>query len=577
MPAVFPFYFSLVPAKSATSQRFNVRDFGAKADGVTDDGHAIQAAIDEAIKTKEAAEVFLPKGKYRLGQRKIDMRPSGYAGSHINILRGHDLLVRGEQGTLLLSGEVTRDFFSLTLCDGVAVRDMEFDSDPLPYTQGTIEAVDVKSKSVVLRIDKGYDGFDREDFRGFPTFYELRIFDNPAYEGHRVCFFPHIKTRERIGPQLWRCQLKFGPEFQLTPQLVGKKWMHYGKGHYHSWAFRVDRSSSCIFENIKLYAVGEGGFSFWGNPGDLTVRNCYIGPPPGSGRLFTADGGTMMFYNRGTISVIGCDFSHTDDDCFNMGTQYSRISESQDAFTCGFKHWDQHLPPQVGDVFEVYDWQTSKRKARAKLVAAQPRQGGGYTIRLDREVNFNLGTPQALALGKETGADRVIDINSAGRAIIKNSRFSALRARCIMIKSPGSVIEGNTFSNTHMPGVCGGEKISAFEGPPARDLTIRNNLFKGIDAANIMFAGANNADVVIEGNTFVDCGRFPMDYANTRGIAIDIRNVSGARVENNIFGPSPQRPKGTPQVTIEDSDKVEIGQNQGLKEVVRRPLQGAIN
>jgi hypothetical protein len=286
----------------------------------------------------------------------------------------------------------------------------------------------------------------------------------------------------------------------------------------------------------------------------------------------------MMFYNRGTVSVIGCDFSHTDDDCFNMGTQYSRISESPDAFSCGFKHWDDaHLPPKVGDVIEVYDWQTSKRKARAKLEAAQPRHGGGFNIRLDREVKFNLGSPQALAEGKESGADRIIDINTAGKAIIKNSRFSALRARCVMIKSPDSIIEGNTFYNTHMPGVCGGEKISAFEGPPARNLTISDNLFKGIDAANIMFAGANNADIVIKGNTFLNCGRFPIDYANTQGIAIDIREVTGARIENNTFGPSPQRPRDKPQVSIEASDKVEIGPNQGLKAVARRPLQGNIN
>ncbi len=572
------FFSSPVPAKPPTIKQLNVRDFGAKADGVTDDDRAIQTAIEAAIKSNEPAEVYLPRGIYRLGVKKIDLTPAGYSGSHLELANAHDLVVRGEEGTILLSGQATRDFFGLTNCKGVVVRDMVFDCDPLPFTQGTIESVNEIANAVALRVDNGYDELDREDFKAFPKqFYELRIFDNPAYEGHRVCVFPHIKSRKQLDKHLWRCELKFGPDFKLTKQLIGKKWIHYGKGHYHGWAFRIDTSSNCLLQNIKCYAAGDGGFSFWGNPGDLTIRHCYLGPKPASGRLFTADGGTMMFYNRGKVSVINCDFSHTDDDCFNMGTQYSRISESSNPFTCGFKHWDSKLPPQLGDTIEVYDWQTSKQKCRAKLVDVQPRRGGGYTIRLDQEVNFNTGSAEALAAGKETGADRIIDINSAGTALIRGNRFSALRARCIMVKSPNSIIEGNTFYDTHMPGVVGGEKISAVEGPPARNLVIRNNTFKGIDAANIMFAGTNNSKVVIQNNTFVDCGRFPIDYANTQGIAIDIRCVSGAQIDNNTFGPSPQRPKGHPQISIEKSEEIKLGQNKGLKEVLERALQGRIN
>jgi len=566
---VVAFFTSFIFAQATRgeeAQRFNVRDYKAVADGSTDDAAAIQAAVNAAIKSKQPAEVFLPKGVYRLGHKIVGPNPHTYAQSFINIIHGREIVIRGEQGTELLSSDLAHDFFSLVDCKNVTVRDLAMDCDPLPYTQGRIECVDVANKTVVLRIDQGYDELDRDDFK---EFYDLRIYDHPFYEGSMLDVYPHIKSRQRLGPGLWKCELKYGPDFQLRPSHVGKKWINWGV-HFHGWAFRVSLSSDCLFENVKFYAGGDGMFSFWGNPGDLTARHCYVGPPPDSGRLFTTDGGTMMFYNRGTVRMIGCDFSHTDDDCFNMGTQYSRIGEAPDDYTFGFKHWDSPLPPQIGDVIEVYDWQSGRRKGAGKLVDIEPRQGGGFTCKIDRPVSFNLGTAQTAPPGQETGADRIIDINSAGRAIIQNNRFSSLRARCVLIKSPNSVVEGNTFYNTHMPGVVGGEKLSGIEGPSSRNLVVRNNIFKNVDAANIYFSGYENVNATIEGNTFTNYGRFPIFYDHTQGVAIDLKNMSGAHVANNIFEPSPGRPQGVPQILLDNSEHIEIGANQGLVDVGRR-------
>lgn len=60
--------------KSATSYDFNVKEYGAKGDGIADDTDAIQAAIDACCKAG-GGTVFIPNGIYRL--HKVQSRTDG--------------------------------------------------------------------------------------------------------------------------------------------------------------------------------------------------------------------------------------------------------------------------------------------------------------------------------------------------------------------------------------------------------------------------------------------------------------------------------------------------------------------
>lgn len=76
----------------------NVRSFGAKGDGKTDDTQAIQAAIDAAV-----GQVYFPKGSYRISRPlEVDLQQTGYfsiSGGGISLVKmagpGPAIRVRG--------------------------------------------------------------------------------------------------------------------------------------------------------------------------------------------------------------------------------------------------------------------------------------------------------------------------------------------------------------------------------------------------------------------------------------------------------------------------------------------------
>src|SRR6266566_1054200 len=106
----------VVLAQSAGT--FNVRDFGAKGDGATDDGPAINAALRAAIASGEGASLLFPSGRYRLATISQAMARSIYAKAdtgidltrqggylikaHLIVNGAKQLTISGEPGTILL-------------------------------------------------------------------------------------------------------------------------------------------------------------------------------------------------------------------------------------------------------------------------------------------------------------------------------------------------------------------------------------------------------------------------------------------------------------------------------------------
>ena len=75
-------------------------EYGAVANGKTDDSEAFKKAIDDGIKSGKNAVVFVPTGRYML------KTPTG--GGMVQIKKASDFTIEGEKGTFLVSSVPTK-------------------------------------------------------------------------------------------------------------------------------------------------------------------------------------------------------------------------------------------------------------------------------------------------------------------------------------------------------------------------------------------------------------------------------------------------------------------------------------
>ena len=534
-----PPVFTTLPVTAADGgRRLTVRDYGAKADGVTDDSPAFKRAAEAAMASGKGAVLFVPAGRYSL------QTPMGRG--MIEIENVSDFILEGEKGTMLIASDPTRHMVHVLNSTNITVRRLGLDRHPLVFTQGRIVAMDAEAKTVEVTINPGYDEPDAKYLSQFRSFL---VFTEPASDTwDHSRWWPIIVTRERLASQNWRFTLNQAP----LPTYAGKRWLLWDNT-YKGWGVVVERSRDCLVEDVAYYGGGaDAGIGVWGSAGAITYRRFKVGVPPGSDRLFAAAGGGQEFRNRGTLVMDGCDLSRIDDDGCNMGTTYAKVLRQIDPRTILVESND--IPFQVGDTIALWDWLLKRERSEARLVqfAHEDARSVRLTLDADVQVLHPVGSPglpdRSTWKGggrfeQFDGIDRIADFEAAGKMIIKNCRFQNMRARCILVKTSDSVIENNTFYNTHMTAILAGPEFYWGEAPAVRNLVIRNNRFINIDGSSINLGchdstqSYDNRNILIEGNTFENYGaKGGVGISGKQGTAVLIRNADGVVIRNNKFG-----------------------------------------
>ena len=364
------------PAKGAT---LRVADFGARGDGIHDDGPAIAAAFEAAKADGVPSTVVFERKVYRLGDKP--------AARHYFQMIGHqDLVIEGE-GATLLCGEGSLAFYFEDGRD-ITVRGLAFDTVNPAFTQGEVVAAD-GAGTLDVKIMEGYPEPPDEAF--------LAANGHEAHGGggrHMIVFerggnsrntrlrndHLYIRNITRVSPGVFRFHVKEDYLPAMKGAVAGD-WISYGFNKANLTAQVVaakDKSASTYgqiaanrvgnitFENLDFFGSVNGGIRVSDMQGDVTLRQVRVIRKPGTRHLLSTPSDALHLMNiRGKLRIEDCSIEAPGDDCLNVGTLLERIVEiSGDApremTLCTTDNRYYHYTIRKGDQLQFLDTRTNK-------------------------------------------------------------------------------------------------------------------------------------------------------------------------------------------------------------------------
>lgn len=527
---------------------FDVRDFGALGDGAADDAPAINTAVRAATSAGPGATVLVPQGTYVLGTAN-----GGGLGrtSHVLVRDARELTILGEPGSLLLVRDHTADGVLFVGCERVTARGLTIDYDPLPFTQGTVVAVDAAARSFDWRLDGGYPDPTEKRFvratahRGM--LYHPATGRLKAAAGSKV-----IGEVAPLGGGLFRFPVSgvisaAATETAVGDIEVGDRFVLMARSTGDGSAMYLNRSTECLVDAVTIYS---SPVLAWGvfECDAMAFTNCVIEPMPGTNRLLStnADGIHCPHNRRGPL-IEGCRFTAMGDDAFNIRTSGFRVLEAESETEVLVEETIRFA--RVGDRVAVIAQASGLTRAVAIVASVGParwRDNNALRLTLDRPIP-DLVSAAMLGhstipprLDQTTPSDRrpdlVADLDAVGSGfVIRGNAFAGLGSR---IYSTNGVVENNRFENQSLNGIQFGNELFWPEAYHASNVVIRGNTFSSIPGSNIDIAdtlarfepaqGMGNQDIVIEGNTFEQ-------YGGAGAIAVS--NAQRVQIRNNTIGP----------------------------------------
>ena len=304
-------------------KRINVRDLGAKADGVTDDTAAIQKAIEMADKGN-IRTVYLPRGRYLVRHKPENLQkmpvgdicetwPPDHPSGAIQI-QAKNIRIVGEDGTELLVNDPQSAALTIIGSENVRISDLKITYNPAVSVIGVITGV-FPPDELEIQFDEGADPmaeyFHNRAFRGLLRFHAKDTFPGtirPRYSNA----VPHQGGAEfsPLGNRKYRVKCKQflplnkGYKPGLKVAYYARMWgdpaiLNLLSSHTRLERIRLSDSPSIAFANIDVEMP--------------LIAECSVKPEPGRWITTAADGFYLcsgfggLFY-RNLIENIGDDF-----------------------------------------------------------------------------------------------------------------------------------------------------------------------------------------------------------------------------------------------------------------------------
>lgn len=426
-----------------TEKVFYARDFGARGDGVHDDGPAITKALNAAMNSGVPSKVELDEGKtYLIGDR-VD------SFSYFVIEDTENLIFEGNHSTIMFK-RPTNTFIQISRCRNVKVRNMDIDAIEPYATYGKVLSVDSEANSFQMEIPEGmplpadddWVHYYYTDARSGGWWFGYVYNDDATMRFTDIdAMFP--QTVKHVSGRIYEVTMKsnhakfveVGDNFALNSRMsaydIGD---HDGRGGSTS-AIWSDCSADIEFDGVYVYSTGWMFCGIGLSEGKHTFRNSGFKMREGRMLCVNSDG-IHTWLNRGSLVLENCTFMNNLDDHFNTYTQggfVSKIINNSTFETAG------EINGRVGDEVQVYDRTTMRMLGRAFIKEYEKIPGGNARrITLDREFEG----VKSLETTSTPTLMYVMDSGSRGNSV-RGCKFINSRRYAILNRAANSLFEDN--------------------------------------------------------------------------------------------------------------------------------------
>lgn len=460
--------------------------------------------------------------------------------AHLQLRDIHDLTVDGN-GSKIVFSDPLKGGFRFRRGTNITIRNLEFDFNPVPFTQGEITAVSTSEGTITVALDDGYPALDHEMFQAAAIVFGLPHDPDGSFVqvSERATGSPDKYFRDIENPS--------GRTYRLHLNTEKSGFVGISPGHRLTIVARNNdpvlnfyKVTNPTTENVTARTANGGGFSHQACK-TPTVRSSTISPPPESDRQLAtvADGIRITNCSNGSV-IENCVHEKLGDDSVAVDCRMVTVQ----TFNSDSEISVNGLHPFVVTEGDILEGMAPNGVLRGELPAIE-RYTSRFSTPSDREKPDTITFSEPVTDIIETGDYLANTATASDDYVIRNNEFREHRARLIRANSGTGLIEGNLLERADGSAI---ELRSGTKGfwPPKRqveNVTVRGNTIRGAgmryisnsDASAIHLHFQTPDGITTDGRPNRNIEIVDNDIGRSASIGIRAEATEGLRIEGNTM------------------------------------------
>ena len=303
---------------------FNVKDYGAVGDGVTDDYNAVKKALDEAIAYDGAKVVQFEKDAVYL------MATRSRNKSAMEIQKAENLTVQGENTTLVIDMDKrVNTYFNINESKNIKVKGFNLKTLKSVYAIADVNSIDRANRTIEFTTDRSLE-IDSTYYATIGDCFGLPYYGEDLNRMH--LFFDEMEVVD-ASVNRYRIQFRNQDDVDTKLQFMERTGCQFLVprpywGQEECGAFIATNNENLDLEDINLWSASHFNFHMRYNYGTFYFERVNLTPEPGTdGAMVGWRDGFHVKENRARFIWQDCVLEKVFDDVFNISCSLMTVNE----------------------------------------------------------------------------------------------------------------------------------------------------------------------------------------------------------------------------------------------------------